>query len=388
MDNTDEFPAADPHAPAPPGPPAPAPRRQSLWRPALAGGLAGGVLAASVAVPVTWQLVDDQVDNASAGTAQEDPTESPMDPRFPGNASGAQGTSATDEQSRGVLMLQTRTSSGSGAGSGLVLSAEGLALTNYHVVESSTAVRATVATTGESYDVEVLGFDESADIALLRLVDADDLETVDIDDDGAELEDEVTAVGNARGGGELLAAEGLITELDGQITTQDGFGPGASADRLDGLIETTAPAVPGYSGGPMFDDEGEVLGITTAAAGDASQSFAVPIDDAIEIADQIEDGDESGSVQIGPSGWLGISAADTGAGVGVADVEEGSPADEAGLEDGDVVTGLDGAALQGVEDLLAAMADHEPGDTVELTWTDGSGRSHTGDVELGESPVT
>jgi S1-C subfamily serine protease len=394
MDHTDQLPAA-PFPPA--AEPAPVPHRPSLWRPALAGGLAGGVLAASVAVPVTWQLVDGRSEAASAETSPgqrpDDQQEGPgwfdgnLDPRGPGDTSGAEGTAATDEQSRGVLLIETQTRAGSGAGTGLVLSSEGLALTNYHVIEGSTAVRAEVAATGESHEVEVLGFDESADIALLRLVGAEDLDTIDPDDDGADVEDEVTAVGNARGGGALLAAEGEVTELDSRITTQDGFGPGASADRLEGLIETSAAAVPGYSGGPTYDDEGEVLGITTAAAGDASQSFAVPIDDALEVAGRIEDGDEGGSVQIGPSAWLGISVADGGSGAGVADVEAGSPADELGLADGAVITGLDGAAVGSVEDLLDEMARHEPGDSVEVTWTDPDGSLRTGDVELGESPV-
>lgn len=383
MDTTDQVPAV------PDQPDSPPPARRSLWRPVLAGGVAGGVLAASVAVPVTWQLVDAPAPtpdgSAEAPTMPDEPGQ--WDPPWrPDPASQSAGTTATEDQSRGVLLLESSTGSGSGAGTGLVLSSSGLALTNYHVVQGSSALTATVAATGDEYDVEVLGFDETADVALLQLVDAEDLDTVDVDDDGAEIEDEVTAVGNALGRGTLLAVDGTITDLDGEVTTRDRFGP--AADQLDGMIETDAPVVRGYSGGPMYDDEGEVVGITTAAAGNASESFAVPIDDALEIAGQIEDGDEDDSVQIGPSAYLGITAAETGSGAGVADVEEGGPADAAGLTPGSVISAIDGTEVTAVEDLLAALDDHEPGDEVRVTWSDADGQRHRAEVTLGESPVS
>ena len=103
-----------------------------------------------------------------------------------GSTSNQEGTQreATADQSRGVVLINTRTTAGEGAGSGLVLDSSGVVLTNYHVVEGSTSVKVTVATTGQTYDARVLGHDQSADVALLHFDDASDLATVDLDDDG------------------------------------------------------------------------------------------------------------------------------------------------------------------------------------------------------------
>ena len=176
------------------------------------------------------------------------------------------GTDATDEQSQGVVLVNTVTPTGEGAGTGVVLSADGLVLTNYHVVEDSSTVKVTVATTGDTYDAEVVGHDQTADVALLQLDGAEDLATAKLDDDGISPDDAVTAVGNAEGQGFLSAVTGTIVAEDQSITAGEGHGPFGSAEDLTGLIETDAAVVPGYSGGPLLDDENEVVGINTAAS--------------------------------------------------------------------------------------------------------------------------
>src|SRR4051812_32792813 len=267
------------------------------WRSTLAGAVAGGVLAASVAVPVTWATT--RSDHATAAApAASTPTAPPtFEPpsgygdALPGTTSARQ-TDATDAQSRGVVLVDTALTDGEAAGTGLVIDASGLVLTNYHVVEGSTSVTVTIATDGTTYDATVVGRDQAADVALLRLDDASGLTTVRVDDDGdPAVADAVTAVGNAAGQGSLSAPTGDVVALDRSISTATTGA--AEGEHLTGLIQTDAYVIGGYSGGALLDDQGEVVGITTAASsGGATESYAVPIQDALAVADQIEAGHE------------------------------------------------------------------------------------------------
>ncbi|QWF22570.1 S1C family serine protease [Nocardioides sp. LMS-CY] len=411
-------PPAGPPAGPPSGPPAfsaPPPARRTgwSWRATLAGAVAGGVLAASVAVPVTWALSHggSVADSPSAATPQQPGTGTlpqqpgsgalPQDPfggsrglPYGGSTSDRTGSwsDATADQAQGVVLIDTRTTAGEAAGTGLVIDASGLVLTNYHVVEGSTQVQVTVAATGDTYDATVVGHDQEADIALLQLDGASGLTTVDVDDDGGPaVADEVTAVGNAQGQGFLSAADGSVVALDRSIDTQSEAT--VQGEHLTGLIQTDAYVVGGFSGGALLDDEGEVVGITTAASsGGAAQSYAVPIDEALDVAGQIEGGHQSDGVQIGPSAYLGIAIAQAGSGVAgsgvqVGQVESDSAAAQAGIEAGATITGIDDTAITSYAGLRSALATYEPGDSVTLHWTDASGGTHDAQVTLGSSPV-
>jgi len=355
------------------------------WRSIVAGAVAGGLIAASVAVPATWLLSrqEDAPAPATAGAAPPARGTTPQQPR----SLTATDTTASDAESRGLVLIDTTLTDGEAAGTGLVIDSAGLVLTNYHVVEGSTSARVTIASDGTSYDATVVGHDQRADIALLHLDGASDLTTVDLDDDGdPSVSDAVTAVGNAGGQGFLSAASGTVVALDQPITTQSS---GAVAgEHLTGLIETDASVVGGYSGGALLDDEDEVVGITTAASGGGrAESYAVPIDDAIAVADRIEAGDESGDVQIGPSAYLGVAVTGTGDGVGVVEVEDGSASARAGIAAGDTITAVGGQRVSDVTALHAVLASHEPADRVVVRWTGATGRTHRATVTLGSSPV-
>lgn len=415
------FVQATPH----PAPPAyPTHRGGWSWRSSIAGAVAGGVIAASIVVPVSWALAhgSDSTTSASAPstTPQQQsgsgntptPGESGQDNhgqdgsggtfgyggpggQLGGSTSTQQGnqTDATSDQSQGVVLIDTQTTAGAAAGTGLVLDASGIVLTNYHVVEGSTSVKVTVGTTGDTYDATVIGHDQTADVALLQLDGASDLATVKLDDDDdPAVSDEVTAVGNAEGQGFLSASTGSVVALDQAIDTQsEGTVEG---EHLTGLIQTDAYVVGGYSGGALLDDQGEVVGITTAASsGGSTQSYAVPIDDALEVVQQIEDGSESDEVQIGPSAYLGIAvnqsaATATSGGVQVGQVQSGGAAAKAGIEAGATITAIDDTAITSYDVLRTAIATYQPGDSVTLHWTDSSGSSHSKQVTLGESPVS
>ena len=297
------------------------------------------------------------------------------------------------------MLIETTLTDGEAAGTGLVIDSSGLVLTNYHVVEGSTSVTVTIATDGTTYDATVVGHDQASDIALLRLDGASDLATVVVDDDDDPVVgDEVTAIGNAQGQGYLSAVLGQVVALDQSITTSSEGS--VAGERLTGLIETDAPVVGGYSGGALLDDEGEVVGITTAASstnadpapaqsttGSTAESYAIAIDEAITLADQIEAGTESGDVEIGPSAYLGIAVAETGDGVGVMQVQSGTPAARAGLAAGDVLTHVGSTRVTSLTTLHAALATYEPGEQVTLRWTDDSGQTHRATVTLASSPT-
>lgn len=368
------------------------PRR---WKPAVAGALTGALLAASVAVPGTWALsrhedastptATGDVAPPSGGGAEQQQDQLPQQLR-PGTTSQSS-TDATDAESRGVVLIDTTTTDGEAAGTGLVLESSGVVLTNYHVVEGSTSVEVTVASGGTSYDASVVGFDRTSDIAVLQLDGASGLATVDLDDDGEPaVSDAVTAVGNAQGQGFLSAVTGTVVALDQSITTQsEGTVLG---EHLTGLIQTNAPVVGGYSGGALLDAEDEVVGITTAASnGGAAESYAIPIEDALTIADQIESGTESGDVQIGPAAYLGVGVGEAGSGLRVVQVEDGGAAAKAGIEAGDTLTGVGDTTARSLDALKTALAAYQPGDRATLHWTTAAGRERRATVTLGSSPV-
>ncbi len=310
----------------------------------------------------------------------------------------ATSATVTDDLSRGVVLITVTTSEGEGAGTGMVLTASGQVLTNYHVVEGSTDIEVTVAATGDTYAATVVGHDASRDVALLQLEGAAALETVAVDDETLAVGDALTAVGNAEGGGELVAASGVVTGLGESVTVTSG----TATETLTGVIETNAGAVPGDSGGPMFDAEGEVAGMTTAGGqtvavapgggrrGGATLttvSYAVPIDVALDVVAVIRTGEESGTVEIGPRGYLGVSVQASQSGLVVAGVESGGPAASAGIAAGSVITSVGGTAVSTHAELASLLGEHEPGDKVKVTWTDAYGTSHTATVTLGTSPI-
>ena len=361
---------------------------------AAAGGLLAAVMGCSV--------VTNAVDPGSAATPGTDEVQTKTVDGHTQSSGGAYGASvdadpATDDESVGVVLIETvigtgdgETRLGAGAGTGIVLTADGQVLTNYHVVDSSADIQVTVASTGDTYEAEVLGASERADIALLQLQDANGLEVATVDDDTLALGDEVTAVGNAGGTGELTAADGTVTDLESQITVSSYAGSSTLTD----LIETDADVQSGESGGPLIDEEGEVVGVTTAAsAGREINGYAVAIDDALVVVDQIRSGEESATVRIGESAFLGVQLV-SGGGIGdnrggapIAGVTAGGPAAEAGLQAGDTVIRIGAIEVSNSEKLREAIAALEPGQKITLTWITAAGSTESGSVTLAASAV-
>ncbi|AZH82063.1 trypsin-like peptidase domain-containing protein [Plantibacter sp. VKM Ac-2885] len=356
----------------------------------LASLAAGAFQSVAASSQVTETVPDDGGQSFRAPGGQPGPQQATPD------AATANTRSATAAESVGVVDIDTELAyqGAAAAGTGMILTADGQILTNNHVVAGATSIVVTVVATGEKYDARVVGTDATNDVALLQLDGASGLDTVTIDDDGgAAVGDAVTGVGNAGGtGGTPSAADGSVTALEQDITVQD-EATGAGK-QLTGLIQTDADIQSGDSGGPLYDSEGEVVGVDTAASsgGTDIDGFAIPIDDALSIVDQIRTGVETDTVTIGYPAFIGIGLAASGAaqtvpGAVVGSVIENTPAASIGLAAGDVITGLNGVAIDSAQTLTATMATLEPGQTVSVTWTTASGTSQTADVTLIEGPV-
>jgi serine protease Do len=275
-----------------------------------------------------------------------------------------------------------------GNGAGVVLDPGGQVLTNFHVVAGADVITATVA--GRSFPAELVGYDRRHDVAVLQLLGAGGLPAAAIGDSAQLVEGEpVVALGNAQGtNGPLTNEVGTVTGFGRTVNAEDTLT--GSKDELTGLIEFAAPVVAGDSGGPVVNGAGQVVGITTAASvnfrmGPGGKGFAIPINDAMAIANQIRSRAPSDSVHIGPPVLLGVgvrTAPQRGSGVLIAEVLRGGPAEQAGLLGGDILTMLDGTPLDSATTLTYVLDRHYPGDVVDLTWIDGAGQERSGKATL------
>ena len=380
---------------------------------ALVGGLAGAALVAQTVVPIdaiTSRVLEQgspPVTSAQQQTGTDAGSDSGNDVSGAGGVADGQGTTqsgsnqsqastatkASDEQAKGVVLIDTALASGGeGAGTGMVLSADGLVLTNYHVVAGSSLIRVTDAATDKTYSASVVGHDATQDVALLQLKDASGLTPVTLDTNGVSVGEAVTAIGNAEGQGYLTVVSGSVQELNTTVTVANEQTGAPST--VDDVFATNVAAVPGDSGGPMVDAQGEVVGMTTAgSAANASSrghatrtiSYAITITEAEKIVAQIEAGRESGSVEIGPKAYLGVSVGS--AGLQVSSVQSGSAAASAGITAGDSIVAVDGHRVASHAQLSTVLATLEPGARVTVEWTTAGGTTRRKTVTLGSSPV-
>ncbi|MGI9023422.1 MAG: S1C family serine protease [Acidimicrobiales bacterium] len=295
---------------------------------------------------------------------------------------------------------------GAAEGTGMVLTSDGEVLTNNHVIQGATSLSATVNGRSRTYDVKVLGRDAAADVALLQLVGASGLTPVEVGEASeVSVGDEVVAIGSAQGdGGPTSVAPGFVSALDQSITAGD---PATgTAEALTGLIEVDATLNPGDSGGPLVNAGGQVIGVDTAASvvrrfgAPSDVGFAIPIDDALAVVDQIRTGTPSGTTTIGQPAFLGVQAqfigpapvatgepAPAGGGTLITFVVPGSPAEAAGMEVGHAIVSVDGRRVDSPSVVPSVLNGHDPGDTVTVAWLDRSGLRHTADIRLAAGPV-
>lgn len=314
------------------------------------------------------------------------------------------------------------------AGTGMVLTSNGEVLTNNHVITGATKISVTDIGNGHTYNADVTGYDRTSDVAVLQLQDASGLQTVTTaNSSNLSVGQAVVGIGNAQGeGGTPSAVGGSVTALNQSITASDESD--GTSEQLSGLIQTNANIQPGDSGGPLVTTSGQVMGMDTAASstsggfqiqGGSNQAFSIPINTALSIAKQIESGQASTTVHLGQTGFLGVevspdqgsSSGSNGGGFGglgglgnglgglgngsgsstsgaqIEGTVSGSPAAQAGLGQGDVITAIDGHNISSANDLSTQIEQYHPGDTVSVQYTDSSGQSHTVSITLASGPA-
>ncbi len=314
-------------------------------------------------------------------------------PIRPGIAAAAPLDTATAAVEPAVVQIDTTIDyqHAVGAGTGFLLNPGGEVLTNFHVVQGADVITAHNVGTGQSFGVDLVGYDRTHDIALLQLRGAGGLPVAPLGNSASVVVGEpAVAIGNANPGGPPTREPGAISRLDRTIDAKDALT--GSSDELTGLIEVAANVRAGDSGGPLVNGSGQVIGVITAATvnyrfAPGGKGFAIPINQALGIADQIRSRAPSNTVHIGPPTLLGVGVAsgDQNAdvpGVLIREALRGGPAAQAGIVDGDVLVSIDGAPLDSATALTRILDRHYPGDVVDLTWVDRSGQQRAGKATL------
>jgi S1-C subfamily serine protease len=293
---------------------------------------------------------------------------------------------------------------GTATGSGFVVDEDGTILTNAHVVDGADQVTVSFEEGGESIDAEVQGVDPDTDLAVLK-IDPGEVEDLTVlplgDSSNLEVGDPVVAIGNPFGL-QRTVTTGIVSALQRQIDAPSGFS-------ISNVIQTDASINPGNSGGPLLDANGRVIGINSQIAtgggqGSVGIGFAVPVNTAKDLLPELRAGEEI------KRAYLGVSMATVNedlaneadlpvdSGALVESIEDGTPAERAGLRGseidelsgelsraGDVIVAIDGEPVRSADDVVAAVAGKQPGDTVELEVYRGDDK-RTVSVELGERP--
>ncbi|HMG30745.1 MAG TPA: trypsin-like peptidase domain-containing protein [Jiangellaceae bacterium] len=352
------------------------PRRGTALMVALA--LGAGVLGGAAGAGVVSVLDDDQAPAVSNS----------LDP-----APSGQQTSTFSEVEDvaaqvlpSVVSIAVRGPQGSGTGSGVIISSDGQILTNNHVVEGGGELTVTFHD-GTTASAEVVGTDPTTDLAVIQAQDVSGLTAAELGSSGdLQVGQQVVAIGSPFGLDGTVTT-GIVSAVGRPVSAGDGQGSGAVID----AIQTDAPINPGNSGGPLVNMSGQVVGINSAIYAPSAQGgsiglgFSIPIDQARPIVDELIESGQATHARIGLS--VGNTTGET-SGALVAEVENGSGADEAGLAEGDVITKIDDRIITDGTSLVAAARSYRPGDTVTLTYVR-DGETQTVDVTLGsDSPST
>src|SRR4051812_47530873 len=270
-----------------------------------------------------------------------------------------------DRSKDAVAYITSRSSQGVATGTGFAITKDGYIVTNDHVIDGASTVTVKVGD-GPAKTARVVGVDASTDIALLKIdTGGTQLSTIALGDSSAvEVGDPVFAIGNPYGLDRTLTT-GVVSALQRSIDSPNGFA-------ISNVIQTDAALNPGNSGGPLLDEHGQVIGVNSqiespSSAGGQGQNsgvgFAVPSDTVKRVVEQLRATGKATHAYLGVS--LSDAANDGGATVG--SLTSGGPAADAGLQRGDVVTSVDGQAVQTSEDLTSAVDAKRPGETMRLT---------------------
>ena len=334
---------------------------------ALVGGLVGGF--------VSWSALKSRLPSASS--------DKPIVPSVETKNVSNETATANDiysvgcRQTVGISLEITssnifgQTSASAVAGTGFIITSDGYIMTNYHVIEPAYENNYKITVLfkdGTSYDASVTGFEEDSDVAVLK-IDANDLSPVSIgNSDNIAVGDSVFAIGHPLGELDFSMTSGRVSALDRSITADRNSAP-INMFQFDAAINS------GNSGGPVFNESGEVIGIATAKVGSSGVEglgFAIPINDAADIANElITKGYVSGKAYLGvdiDTRYTSVYAQyyNLPEGAYVYNVESGSCAEKCGLAAGDIITQMGDEPIGSYSDLNAAIKQFKSGESVEI----------------------
>lgn len=327
----------------------------------VGGGVLGAALMKNSSGPVVYKAVQDDTTTSANATAANN------DALTIAQIAEKVGPSVVEVTTGGVqtngIFTQYVTE---GAGSGVIISEDGYILTNNHVVEGQSTVKVTTSDKQE-YNATIVGTDEKTDIAVLK-IDASGLTPAVIgDSDSLVVGETAVAVGNPLGTLGGTVTDGIISALDREVTVNN---------QTMTLLQMSAAVSPGNSGGGLFNEKGELVGIVNAKSGGSDVEgigFAVPINTAMEVAEElIANGYVSGRPALGiqviaiTDLQTAMQAGVSQLGVYVQSVDQGSAAEKAGLQVGDLFVSVDGTAVSSTSDVTNVLDQHQVGDTIEV----------------------
>ena len=354
---------------APPAAPVAPPEPSNPKKGRFAAGMLAGIALTATATVGAYAIGAESAENSTEVSTevvgQAAPTVAATPAAEPVSVSNDSIGDLVEAARPSVVLVRTQveqagpfgTAQGQGAGTGFVLSADGLIVTNNHVVEDGTQITVTFAD-GSAEDATVVAADPSRDLAVLR-VDRDDLLPLAVgDSDDLRLGDQLIAVGYALDlNGEPSVTAGILSAKERSITAPSG-------EPLVNLLQTDTAINPGNSGGPLLNGRGEVVGINTAIAGQAQNiGFAIAITPVLDVIDQLRAGD------VPERALMGVTTAATVDPVGAEIVElaPGSGAAESDLQVGDVIVAVDDRVIEDSIELGSAIATYLPGDEIIVT---------------------
>jgi putative serine protease PepD len=293
-----------------------------------------------------------------------------------------------------VVKINVRGQQGQGSGSGIIISSQGEILTNNHVVEAAAqgGDLSVGFDDGSTKRATVVGTDPLTDLAVIKAEDVSGLQPAAIGKSTqVDVGENVVAIGSPFGL-EATVTSGIVSALNRPVSVGNGSGQ-AGQDTTYPAIQTDAAINPGNSGGPLVNLDGEVVGINssirTASSGLGSSSggsiglgFAIPVEQVWPVVQQLRSGETPTHARLGVSVTDASSSDGLLTGAGIESVNEGSAAEKAGIERGDVVTKVDDQIVTGADALVATIRGHRPGDEVTLTLVESGDKTRTVTVTL------
>ncbi|WP_137723496.1 S1C family serine protease [Prescottella subtropica] len=283
-----------------------------------------------------------------------------------------------------VVQIQVSGARGQGEGSGVILSSDGLIMTNNHVVSGGgpDGKLMVAFADGSTAPATLVGADPTSDIAVIKVDGKSGLTPIELgNSDDVQVGQQVVAIGSPLGLAGTVTS-GIISALDRPVSTS---GEEGNQNTVIDALQTDAAINPGNSGGALVDMDGKLIGINTAIAtaggqgGSIGLGFAIPVDQARRIADELAKTGKATQAIVG----VQVSARDTTTGgAAVVDVTPGGPADKAGIPKGVVITKVDDRIITTGDSLIAAIRSHAPGDKVQVTYKDPSGATKTVEAQL------